>query len=191
MSWNKSDETVVAGTGEVYVAPVGTPLPATADAALNAAFIGLGYHSEDGVTVNKNLEITEFRAWQSRHPIRRERETEDFQLSYNLLQWNEETIPLAFGGGEILDLGGGQFRYSPPADGEDLDERTLVCDVDDGPRRVRFVIPRGSITEGAESQFQRTEMATLAVTFKSLEPLDTSDPYYFLFNDDGAFAPGS
>jgi hypothetical protein len=37
-------------TGELYAAPVGTALPTDTSTALNAAFKGLGYFSEDGVT---------------------------------------------------------------------------------------------------------------------------------------------
>lgn len=191
MPWNDAAETVVAGTGQVYVAAVGTTLPANADAALAAAFVGLGYHTEEGVSLNKAIEIVEFRAWQSRHPIRRERETEDFQLTFVLQQWNEETVPLAFGGGSITDLGGGQFKYVPPRDDEQLDERALVCDVDDGDRRIRFVVPRGTVTEGVESTFQRSEMANLPITFKALEPTEGGEAWYPLFNDAAGFAAGS
>lgn len=191
MAWNQADETLIAGTGEVYIAPVGTTLPANADSSLNSAFYGLGYHTEEGVAINKTLEIIEFRAWQSRFPIRRERDTEDLTLTFTLLQWNEETIPFAMGGGSIDSLGGDQYKYTPAADAEALAEKSLVCDVEDGDRKMRFVIPRGSVSEGAEAQFQRTEMAGLAVSFKSLEPEDTGDPWYILLNDAAAMAAGS
>src|SRR5690606_4695916 len=125
MAWNDASETIVSGKGQVYVADVGTALPATADAALNGAFEGLGFHTEDGVSLNKSLEIVEFRSWQSLHPIRREREADDFQLTFVLEQWNEVNLPLAMGGGDVLDLGGGQVRYNPPDDGAPLDEKSL------------------------------------------------------------------
>jgi hypothetical protein len=189
--WNDPAETIVAGTGQVYVAPTGTAEPANVDSALNAAFQGLGYHTEEGVSVNKTLEIVEFKAWQSRYAIRRERDTEEFQLTFVLEQWNEVTTPLAFGGGEIVPLGGDQFKFVPPGDDDSLDERALVCDVQDGDRKIRFVVPRGTVTEGVESSFQRTEMANLPITFKALEPEDAGDAWYFLTNDAAAYAAGS
>ena len=182
MAWNDSTETVVGGTGEVYAAPVGTPLPTSPDAALNGAFVGLGFHTEDGVSVNKTLEVTEHGAWQTKHPIRRDRESEDFQINFSLLQWNENNVPLAFGGGEIVDLGGGGYRYNPPAEGDALDERALVADVIDGDNILRFVVPRGTITEGIESTFRSSEMSALAVAFKSLQPDDNSEAWYYMTN---------
>lgn len=191
MAWNDAAETIVAGTGQVYVAPVGTTLPTTAEAAVDSSFVGLGFHTEDGVSMNKTLEIVEFRAWQSRHPIRRERETEDFQLTFVLQQWNEQTLPFALGGGTVTQVTAGHYKYTPPGDDDQLDERSLICDVIDGDRIARFVIPRGTVSEGVESTFQRSEMAGLPVTFKALEPATGGDPWHVLFNDDDAFATGS
>lgn len=191
MAWNDSGETIVAGSGQVYVAPVGTALPATAAAAPNAAFEGLGYHTEEGVSVNQSVEIAEFRAWQSKYVIRRIRDTEDFMITFVLLQWNESTLPFAMGGGDIVSDGGSGYRYNPPGAEDDVDDRALICDVIDGSRRGRFVVPRGSVTEAVEASFTRTEMATLPITFKAQQPADGALPWYFLTNDSAAFAAGS
>lgn len=190
MGWNDASETVVAGTGQVYVAAVGTALPTKTDTALNAAFFGLGYHSEDGVSINKALEVVEFGAWQTKLKIRRERDTEDFAITFQLLQWNEISVPLAFGGGSIA-LSSGQYKYTPPAGSDALLEQSLICDVQDGSRTLRFIVPRGSVTDGVETSFQRKEMAGLSVTFKALEPSDGSAPWYFISNDTLAYAAGS
>lgn len=191
MAWNDAAETIIAGGGQVYSAAVGSTLPANAGATLSAAtWIGLGYHTEDGVSINKGLEITEHGAWQSKHPIRRERETEDFAVTFALQQWNENTVPLAFGGGTVSDLGSGQYKFVPPGDTDDLDERSLIVDLDDGSRRLRIVIPRGTVTDGVESQFSRGQMSALPVSFKALEPETGGDAWYFLTND-SAYAAGS
>lgn len=39
-----------AASGAAFVAPLGTPLPVSADAALDGAFVPLGYVGEDGIT---------------------------------------------------------------------------------------------------------------------------------------------
>lgn len=189
--WNDSAETIIAGTGQVYVAPVGTALPANAESALNAAFLGLGYHTEDGVSVNQTPEIVEHGAWQTKHPIRRVREAEEFLITFALLQWNEVNVPLAFGGGDIIDLGSGQYRFDPPVESDELDERALIADVIDGDRRLRWVIPRGSVTEGVTSEFTRASMSGIPITFKALAPEDGSKAWYWLSNDAAAFAAGS
>lgn len=43
-------------SGYIWVAPLGTPIPADATADLNTAFVGLGYLSEDGLTEPASFE---------------------------------------------------------------------------------------------------------------------------------------
>jgi hypothetical protein len=134
--------------------------------------------------------IEEFMAWQSRQAVRRELTAQELQVAFQLEQWNEETVPLAFGGGEITSVSGG-YRYDFPTESDALDERALVVDADDGDRRTRFVFPRGNVTESVETQFQRSALALLPITFKALQPADGSAAGYALFSDEVAFAPGS
>lgn len=190
MAWNNADELVVGNTGQVYVAAVGTALPANESSALNSAFKGLGYITEDGVTINVEPDITEFNAWQSRSPIRRELNMQGVTATFGLTQWDEDTVPLAFGGGTITDLGSGHYKYELPDDEDALDERAAVIDVQDGSEIHRFVIPRCNVSEAVEVQFQRTEMAILPITLSALEPTGGGSPMHWLSNS-AAFAAGS
>ena len=190
MAWNDANELVVAGTGQVYVAPVGTTLPTATDDTLNAAFVGLGYTTEDGVTFTVAPEVNDYMAWQSRQPIRRELVNQTVSAAFSLLQWNEETVPLAFGGGAVTQVGS-DYRYDFPTADDALDERAMVIDVTDGDRNMRFVLPRGNVTDSVEAQFVRTEMAVLPITFGILEPIGGGAPGYILFDDSDAFAAGS
>lgn len=190
MPWNDSSETVVGGTGEVYVGPVGTALPAAEDSALNAAFGGTGFLSEDGISTNQSTEVIRHRAWQTKHNIRIDRDAETFQLSFVAQQFNEITVPLAFGGGDVADLGSGSYKYTPPAAGDSVDERAIVADVIDGDDILRFVVPRGMAVEAVNSQFTRTALGQLPVTIEALQPEDGGFAWYILTNLVG-FATGS
>jgi hypothetical protein len=189
--WNDPSELVVASNGQVYVAPVGTPLPVNPTTALNAAFTGLGFVTEDGVSLSVSPEIQDFGAWQSRQPVRRELTAQEVLASFALEQWNETTVPLAFGGGEVTSPSTGVYRYELPSGNLALDERSLVIDSIDGDRHMRFVIPRGNITDAVETSLQRTELSVLPIAFKALEPLNGGTPMYFLSDDAAAFAVGS
>jgi hypothetical protein len=189
MAWNDAGEAIVAGSGQVYVAPVGTTLPTTAEATLNAAFEGLGFHTEDGVTVGNAPEITELRVWQARYPIRRQRDTENFTVSFSLVQWNEVSVPLAFGGGAVVTDGGSGYKYTPPAPDDAIVEKALVVDVVDGSTHGRFVVPRGNAVEAVEANFRRTELATLPITFSALESEGQSA--WTFYTDSTGFAAGS
>lgn len=185
MAWNDASQLVVAGTGQVYVADVATTLPeASPVEALDGAFEGLGYHTEDGLTLTATPTVQEFPAWQSRRPIRRELTAQDLQVAFVLQQWDEDSVPFAFGGGEITDLGGGMYRYDFPADDDQLQEKALVADVIDGDTHYRFVFPRGNVTEAVESQFQRTAVAGLPITWKALAPTEGGSAGYFLTDAD-------
>ena len=50
-------------TGAIYHAPLGTELPTNATSALNSAFKGLGYVSEDGVTNSNAITSENIKAW--------------------------------------------------------------------------------------------------------------------------------
>lgn len=50
-------------TGAVFVAPAGTTLPTDATTALNAAFKGLGYVSEDGLVNSVETDTENVNAW--------------------------------------------------------------------------------------------------------------------------------
>lgn len=191
MGWNDSTEIVVASNGQVYVAPVGTPLPADESVALNSAFVGLGYITEDGATISVSPEIQDYMAWQSRQPIRREMTAQEASVSFGLQQWNEDTVPLAFGGGSVVLVSAGHYRYNLPDETQALDERALILESNDGSKKMRWVFPRGTVTEAVETQYQRGATALLPITFKPLAPSAGGSPGYFLTNDAASFAAGS
>ena len=189
MPWNDATELVVASSGQISVAPIGTALPTATTAALNAAFYGLGYATEDGVTLTATPEVEEFMAWQSRQAVRRELLGQEIQVAFSLEQWNEATIPLAFGGGTITGTAP-NYRYDLPDEDDAIDERSMVIDAVDGAKHYRWVFPRGSVTESAETQLTRGALAVLPITFKALAPAAGGASGYML-TDDPAFAAGS
>lgn len=189
MAWNDSSEYVVGGTGQVYVGSVGATAPTDSTTAPSvASWTGLGYHTEDGVSISHSVEVARFRAWQSRSDTRRDRDSETFRVSFALQQWNENNVPLAFGGGAIT--GSGPYTFTPADDDAALSEKALLVDVVDGSNRLRFVIPRGTVVESVETQFARTQEAVLPITFEALEPTEGGASWYFYTNAAG-FATGS
>lgn len=190
MAWNDTSEIRVFSGGEVYVAPVGTALPTTPTAALNVAFVGLGYISEDGASLSVSPEIQDIMAWQSRQAVRRELTSQEVTATFALLQWNESTIPFAFGGGSVELVSGSNYKYELPTSGA-LDERSVVLEATDGAITERIILPRCNVTDAVETQFVRTDASLLPITVKALQPADGSTSMIFLSNDAASMAVGS
>lgn len=174
-------EIVVGGTGAIYVAPAGTPLPTDIDEALNGAFVELGFTDEDGATFRDGKTTERVGVWQRFHPARIIVTERSAVASFNLRQWSEATVELAFGGGTFTPTANGQM-YEPP-DPQELDERAMVVQVEDGTKKARICIANGLVTEDVETNFARTSAADLPIAFEALATDDDEKPWYLLGND--------
>lgn len=190
MAWNNADSLVVANNGQVYVAPLGTALPTTPTATLNAAFVGLGLINEDGATITVNPDFTDFMSWQAQQPVRSQRTALNVQAAFGLQQWDENTVPLALGGGSVSNPSGSIYRYDLPDETATIDDRALVIDAKDGSENHRWVFPKAHATESVETQYRRSAEAILPITMRILAPSTGGSPGYYL-TDSAAFAAGS
>lgn len=184
-----ASELVVASSGSIAVAPVGTTAPTDASGALGSGWIELGYATEDGVTLSASPTIEEFPAWQTRQPVRRELTAQEVQASFGLQQWNADTVALAFGGGTVTEVSPGPpavYRYDFLADDAPLDERALCVSWQDGEKNYRIVFDRGNVTEAVETNLTRGALAVLPITFKASASPGGGPGY--LLTDDPAFA---
>lgn len=181
-----ADAIVVAGNGTVRIAPVGTTQPTTPTATPAAAWLDLGYVTEEGVTFTDSKEIADVAAWQSFYPVRKIITGKEATLAFGLREWDERTIPLAFGGGSVTNPSAGVWRYAPPSPGS-LDLRAMMIDWIDGIKNYRLIVPRGLVVEAVETNLTRTDSAVLPINFAAI-PLSTSVDPYILITDDIAFS---
>jgi hypothetical protein len=156
------DELIVAPTGKLLLAPVGTAPPADTTTAWAAAWIDLGYLSEDAVTVSHDSETTEIMAWQSSYAVWSDvRVGQDIQ--FQLMQWNEDTLSFAYGGGTFT-----AGKYEAPARGA-YDPHALGIEVVDGSKVRRVIYHRVKVSELGDITFKGDEAALLDVTVKLLD----------------------
>lgn len=184
---NDANEVLVGASGSVHVAPVGTAGPTDIATALNVAFIDLGYVSEDGVSITPDVDVSDINAWQSFYAVRRIVTGRTLEVAFSLLQWNENSIKLAFGGGSVTTTAGppAYYTYSPPAP-SDIDYRAVVVQWADGTKDYRLHIPKALVTDTSALSLNRTNPAGLALTF-SVQATDGANPFT-LITDDPAFA---
>ena len=177
-------EVRIAGNGGLYLAPLGSTLPTDAETALDAAFVDLGYFSEDGVTVSPERTIEKFRAWQSRKPVRQSVTADDITISGSLLQWNNDSIPVFFGGGTVVETTGppAYWTYTPPSSGA-IDERAMVLEWIDGSYTYRLVAARTVNGELGEITLTGTALGELPINVEILEPSGGGDSFELITND--------
>lgn len=177
---------LVGAGGSVFVGPVGAVLPTDLATALDPSFADLGFISEDGITLSASTDVTDIAAFQSLLPVRKIVTGRNFDLSLTLREWQEQTLLLAFGGGEVSEPSAGIYRYDPPTAGDALYERAMVVEWRDGAKNYRLVINRGTVSEAVETSITRTSAADLPITFSVLD--DDGETYYLL-SDDPALEP--
>lgn len=183
---NNADQITVGANGSVHVAPVGTTAPADIDAALDAAFVELGYVNEDGVTFLDGKTVEPINVWQSFYAPRRIMTGKEASATFALVQWNRDNFGLAFGGGEVTEDGAGKYRFTPPEPGP-IDEREMVIEWQDGDKDYRLIIPRGMVTDNVETQLVKSAAGELPIVF-GVNGEDGVAAWYLLTNDP-AFAP--
>lgn len=164
---NDADNVVVAANGFVATAPVGSTLPTDATTALDAAFTELGYINEDGVSFAPDVTIDDLPAWQSLSPIRTLLTNYIIEVSFGLMEWIEDNLKLAFGGGVFTDNGDGTWDYLLPLPGERA-PFAMVIEGQDGANRYRIVLDRVELSDTGEVTFQKGDASQFPVTVRAL-----------------------
>ena len=132
--------------GAIYTAPVGTPLPTNALDALDDAFKGLGYVSEDGLTNTTSLEVEKIKAWGGDTVLVIQSSKED-QFKYVLIEVkNKDVIGYVYGEDNVSgDLETGLVIK---VNNNDVPERSIIIDMilrDNTLKRI--VIPSCKISD--------------------------------------------
>lgn len=176
-----ADEILIGANGSIHVAPVGTAAPADPTADYSGTWKELGFATEAGVKLHDGKTVYGVKVWQSFYVARRSVTEREFTLTFGLVQWNGDTVKLAFDGGEISSPSAGVFKYTPP-DPSFLDERTLGIDWEDGDRNYRLIVPRGMVIEAVDAEITRTKESELPIVF-GVTTDGTADPWYLLTDD--------
>jgi hypothetical protein len=148
-------EVRVGVTGHLYAAPVGTAMPADTTTPIAAAWVPLGYTTEDGLSMTVDMNKEDFRVWQSNQPCRSVITEQTYTSTFTLVQRNPATLAIAFGGGTISGTAPDHI-YTPPPAG--LYERAFLYEVVDGSIIDRWCMFRGTPALSGDIQFTKSEM---------------------------------
>lgn len=175
----------VGVTGDVYVAPLATTVPVDVG-AWPAGWVNLGLLDEDAPPeLAPSREVADIRAWQKFFPVRSVKTSEGMEYTFTLIQKSGTNLKLAFGGGAVASLGGGIYRYTPPA-ASFIDERMLGIEVVDGSIIDRFIARRAFVVDTGGITFRKDEAVAFPLTVRVLEP--TSGERWEIISNDAAMA---
>lgn len=140
MANNTAANVLVGATGHVYGAPAATALPTTEIAALNGAFVNLGYISDAGVVQHIGGNTTPIKAWGG-DIIRKIRTEHDLTYAFTMIETNPTSLAAYYG------------AQSDPAVAIQIKannnvRQEWVIDVVDGTNGyIRIVIPDGEVLD--------------------------------------------
>jgi len=196
-----NSQPVVGGNGDVYTAPVGTPIP-TDISAPATPWVKLGMVSEDGVSWTPPEEDTDdIKIWQSAYPARVITTGLTSSMSFALDGWDRDTVPFAMGGGTFADVTGppATVIFTPPGAGAAVSRAIYIKVLDGDPAaggiQMGLYFPKGRVTGRDDTVFNASEPALLNVEFGLeawVKPDGSVAPPYNLVFDDATFpATGS
>lgn len=154
-----ADNVVVAVTGSLNRAPIGTTLPSNATSALDPAFADQGYLSEDGVTQTVDSQTTDIVAWQNADVVRTVQTSNSVTIQATMIESMDEVFKTFYGN---YNLAGGVGAIT--VTGAALPKSAFVLNVLDGINKIRLVIPNGQINERGDVVYQNGEPVGYPVT---------------------------
>lgn len=134
-------------SGAIFFAPLGTPLPTDTDATRDAAFVALGYVSDDGLTNDNSPESSQIKAWGGDTVLNMQTERPD-SFQFTLLEvLNADVLKAVYGDTNVIvDDQTGNITVKATAD--ELNGGSWIIDmIMRGGRKKRIVIPNGTISE--------------------------------------------
>lgn len=134
--------------GAFFAAPLGTPLPADATTALNAAFVKLGYLSEDGFENPIETESSDMKAFGGDVVLTQQTGYKETLKTKMLQALDPDVLREYFGQENVTQAGGADKPITVRHNSKALPRRVFVFEVLlTGGLIKRIVVPEGQITE--------------------------------------------
>ena len=162
--------------GAVHWAPLGTTLPTSATAALNGAFVDLGYVSEDGLTNNNSPESDTVKAWGGDTVLTLQTDRPDTFALTLLEAMNEDVLKTIYGSTNVTADADGNLTVQATA-GEMPSGAWVFDMILKGGRAKRIVVPNGTISELGEITYKDDEAVGYNITITDVP--DSTGVYHY------------
>ena len=143
--------------GAVSSATLGTAIPADAAATLNAAFVKLGYVSEDGLTNGNEKDVEDIKDWGGDTVLSvGTGRKETFQMTF--IQSLDPDVLKEVYGQENVKIASGNKLVTVDHNAKDMPHRVFVIEmIMAGGYVKRIVIPDGQVTEVGDVVYKAGE----------------------------------
>lgn len=153
--------------GAVFRAPLGSTLPTDASSALDAAFLELGFVSEDGVANNNSAETDDYYAWGGTPVLNLQTEKNDEWTLTLIEALNPNVLKTVYGDANVITTGG---TITVKAGATQLADSCYVIDMAlKGGALKRVVIPVGALGEVGEIVYKDDEPIGYEITIKAMD----------------------
>lgn len=160
--------------GGVYGAPAGTKAPTDAKTELDAAFVNLGYVSEDGVTNSVETDTEEIKAWGGDTVLTvQTSRTETFTFTF-IESLNENVLKQVYGEKNVAD---GAVKHNSLPRGRNVYVFEILLT---GDKIKRIVVPNSEITEVGDIVYADGEAIGYEVTLSAFPDSDGNTVYEYI-----------
>jgi hypothetical protein len=151
----------VATTGTIRVAPWGTALPTSVAATPNAAFLDIGYISEDGVVESQGTSSNKIKAWQNGDTVREVQTEHDLTYKFAALEVNPVVLKQFYG------------NYTVEINGLQPVSYSWILDLIDGNDAIRIVMPYAQVSDRDDTTYSHSDPIAYGMTLTAY-----ADPNY-------------
>ena len=166
--------------GAVFRAPLGTTLPTDTSSALDAAFMCLGYVSEDGVTNSNSPSTENIKAWGGDIVLTSQTEKPDtFQFSL-METLNEEVLKATYGDDNVTaDEASGEIKVVANTTQQPNCAWVIDTILRDGGKK-RIVIPEAGVTEVGDITYADGSALMYETTISAMPDSDGATHYEYI-----------
>lgn len=163
----KNSNKIVAGVGEIFIAPLNTTAPASATATLDAAFVSIGY-TEAGATLSFERTVEDLEVAEEMAPVGHYETKQSGKFTFEAAQVTADIISLALNAGVVSAT---STAHITPPDYASQSSVSIVLQTSQG---ARYYIPSARNVGAFERKSAKTGKTLIAFEYAMEKTTDAA-----------------